>query len=456
MAEMNDKTAGRPLMPASVAKPVLIGLTAFILLFQLINRGAISDPQIHRYLAGHPVSKVTTAMFLVGFASLALIALDILRQRSRLQSLLPTKPSEDASQENADRPASTSGDPGSLNAALAECSDRDQATWLWRRVSVGCEYVRRNGAHDGLDNELKYAAEVDNEERNDRYSFVRIMIWAIPMLGFLGTVLGISEALGGLDLGGEGDFQGMMGKLRGSLYVAFDTTALALTFAILLMFFQFATDRMENGLMAGVEARSREILSRWWDINNQSRDQYVQAVETMGSRVLKSSEDLVQLQTSLWRKSIQAAESAWVESVQAARETVQASLCDAVVKSTESLGENLQSAIEQSDEAVSRRWEQWQLALGENAKLLQGHQKQMIEQTVMIQKVMERLGELARTRDDLRQFLATQPSGVDFSEAAKSLSTAIRLLEFRFREMEDTEEKPDTIPLSRARQGMAA
>lgn len=443
-------------MPASVAKPLVIGLTAFILLFQLINRGAISDPQVHRYLAGHPVCKVTTAMFLVGFASLTLIALDIVRQRRQLPSFLSGIPPQDDLPTNADGEGSAHAATAGLQAALDECSSKEKSTWLWRRVSAGCEYVQRNGVPDGLDNELKYAAELDNEERSDRYSFVRIMIWAIPMLGFLGTVLGISEALGGLDLGGEGDFQGMMGKLRGSLYVAFDTTALALTFAILLMFFQFAIDRMENRLMAGVEARSREILAQWWKINNQSRDQYVQAVESMGNRVLKSSEELVQMQTRLWRKSIQAAESAWLESVRAARDTVQSSLTDAVVKSTNFLGENLQSAIEQSDEAVARRWEQWQLALGENARLLQGHQKQMIEQTTMIQTVMERLGELAKTRQELGEFLAGQPSGADFSEAAKSLSTAIRLLEFRFREMEDLDESADTIPLSKARQGMAA
>ena len=71
---------------------------------------------------------------------------------------------------------------------------------MWRRLQTALEFIRRNGDADGLDDELKYAAELDDSEKHDRYGFARIMIWAIPMLGFLGTVLGISEALGGLEI----------------------------------------------------------------------------------------------------------------------------------------------------------------------------------------------------------------------------------------------------------------
>ena len=57
------------------------------------------------------------------------------------------------------------------------------------------------------------------------------------MLGFLGTVVGISGALGGLTV--ASDFEAMLSGLRDKLYVAFDTTALALTLSIVLMFAQF-------------------------------------------------------------------------------------------------------------------------------------------------------------------------------------------------------------------------
>lgn len=464
-----SKTSSRPNMPVSIVKPVILGLAGFIVLFAMINNGAFGNDLVRRYLAGHPVSKVTTALFLVGFASLCLIAWDVIRQRRLLFSIslrirqLEVAPESDSEAVESEVDNSASLAPAApeptteqLQAQLDQYPLRKKSTWLWRRLFTALEFIRRNDNADGLDDELKYAAELDNEEKHERYSFARIMIWAIPMLGFLGTVLGISEALGGIEIGEDNNFQAMMAGLRGSLYVAFDTTAIALTFAIVLMFFQFAIDRAECNLLNQVELRARDELSQHWGITNQSRDTYVQTVESIGASMLASSEDLVQRQVKLWRASIEAAEAAWVESVRAARQSVQESLNEAINKSTSALGECLQHSIEQSDEAVGRRWEQWQLALSENAGLLAEQQKQMVEQTTIINQVMERLGDIASTRAELSEFLAANTKHSEFAEASQTLSTAIRLLEFRLKEIGDERFEQPTIRMTATKKRMAA
>ena len=466
--EMTEsKTSSRPNMPVSIVKPVILGLAGFIVLFAMINNGAFGNDLVRRYLAGHPVSKVTTALFLVGFASLCLIAWDVFRQKRLLSSISLRTPkldpaldseTDDSEADKSVSPASTTSEPTTeqLQAQLDKYPHQEKSTWLWRRMFTALEFIRRNDNADGMDDELKYATELDNEEKHERYSFARIMIWAIPMLGFLGTVIGISEALGGIAIGEDNNFQAMMAGLRSSLYVAFDTTAIALTFAIVLMFVQFAIDRAECNLLNQVELRARDELSRHWDITNQSRDTYVQTVESIGASMLASSEMLVQRQVKLWRASIEAAESAWVESVRGARESVQESLTEAISKSTSSLGECLQHTIEQSDEAVGRRWEQWQLALSENAGLLVDQQKQMIEQSTIIKQVMERLGDIASTRVELSEFLTANPKHSEFAEASQTLSTAIRLLEFRLKEIGDARIEQPTIKMTAAKKRMAA
>ena len=63
-----------------------------------------------------------------------------------------------------------------------------------------------------------------------RLSIVRYVLWAIPSVGFLGTVRGIGEALGKADAALAGDLGGM----AASLGVAFNSTFIALFVSLIL------------------------------------------------------------------------------------------------------------------------------------------------------------------------------------------------------------------------------
>ncbi len=426
-------TRARATLPLNVVIPITLGLAAFVLLYTLINHQVIDNEMVRRYLAGHAVSKVTTALFLIALSSLLLICRDVLRQYRWLGrvTLQPPQPAESST----DAAATATPSNGQLRTHLSQLDQRLHQGYLWRRIMTALKFIDRNGCADGLDEELKYAAELDVEEKHDRYAFARIMIWAIPMLGFLGTVLGISEALGGIDVGEDNNFQEMMGGLRTSLYVAFDTTAIALTFAIILMFTMFGIDRIETGLLAHVDARAREELSHHWVINNQLKDSYVQTVEAIGSQLLESVEGLVDRQIKLWRKNIKAAETAWVESVKSAQEVVGGNLRDALNESTGNLQSSVTTSIQRSDEAVSRRWEQWQVTLSENARLLCGHQEQLVEHAKQMNKLVNHVGDISETKQVLADYIKSLPDTSDFANATEQLSTAIRILEFRLTDL---------------------
>lgn len=433
---MSSKQTARPTLPFSIAMPILFGLGAFIGLFWLINNGTIDNELVDRYLAGHAVSKVTTAMFLVGLASLLFIGWDVLRQRGALDRITLQTENDQAT---VDGQSSATPTTEQLQLRLERYEGRDRRTYFWRRLYTSLDFVHRNGTSDGLDEELKYASEQDQDEKHDRYSFARILVWAIPMLGFLGTVLGISEALGGIEISDDGDFQQMMGGLRSSLYVAFDTTAVALTFAILLMFTMFAIDRVETSHLTSVDARTRRELSQHWDITNQSKDSYVQTVEAIGVQMLDTTEQLVDRQVKLWRSNIDAAEAAWVDSVRSAQNAVQQNLQTALSRSTDSLTESLRETIQKSDEAVGRRWEQWQVALSENARLLTSHQEQLVEYSKQMAENVDSIGSLAEAKKAIVDYLGSLPQSDDYANASEKLTTAIRLLEFRLSQLEDME-----------------
>ncbi len=74
--------------------------------------------------------------------------------------------------------------------------------------------------------------ESESERLDSELSIIRYITWAIPSIGFLGTVRGIGDALGQAHKAVEGDIAGV----TESLGVAFNSTLIALCISIVLMF----------------------------------------------------------------------------------------------------------------------------------------------------------------------------------------------------------------------------
>jgi len=87
-------------------------------------------------------------------------------------------------------------------------------------------------------------------------SMVRYLIWAIPSIGFIGTVRGIGQALSQADQALAGDIAGM----TDSLGVAFNSTLVALLVSILLMFLLHQLQRLQDGLVVDTQAYCEKFL----------------------------------------------------------------------------------------------------------------------------------------------------------------------------------------------------
>lgn len=74
--------------------------------------------------------------------------------------------------------------------------------------------------------------ESEAERLDSELAMIRYIAWAIPSIGFIGTVRGIGEALAQADRAVEGDIAGV----TQSLGVAFNSTFIALLISIFLMF----------------------------------------------------------------------------------------------------------------------------------------------------------------------------------------------------------------------------
>ena len=94
---------------------------------------------------------------------------------------------------------------------------------------------------------------------------LRYVVWVLPLLGFIGTVVGISDSIAGLGsvIGSDGGGQATAGLLRvlGGLRFAFDTTLLGLAAVIPVMACLTILERLEDSLTGLGRERVRVLLT---------------------------------------------------------------------------------------------------------------------------------------------------------------------------------------------------
>jgi biopolymer transport protein ExbB/TolQ len=112
--------------------------------------------------------------------------------------------------------------------------------------------IERFGATHNIQNVSTAARDVcesEGERMESELSIIRYIAWAIPSVGFIGTVRGIGDALGQAHRAVEGDITGV----TASLGVAFNSTFIALVISIVLMFFVYQLQLMQERLVLDSE-----------------------------------------------------------------------------------------------------------------------------------------------------------------------------------------------------------
>jgi biopolymer transport protein ExbB/TolQ len=115
---------------------------------------------------------------------------------------------------------------------------------------------------------LRNQAERDENVVESSYTMLRVFIWAIPILGFIGTVLGIGASVGGFSesVSEAANLEVMkdsIGVVTSGLGVAFDTTLLALVMSIFIMFPASSLQKAEEEYLDRVDQYcQRHLISR--------------------------------------------------------------------------------------------------------------------------------------------------------------------------------------------------
>ena len=103
--------------------------------------------------------------------------------------------------------------------------------------------------------ESHHLCEEESERLESELSIIRYIAWAIPSIGFIGTVRGIGNALAQAHQAIDGDITGV----TESLGVAFNSTFIALVISIFLMFIIHQIQLMQERLVLG----SKRYCAKW-------------------------------------------------------------------------------------------------------------------------------------------------------------------------------------------------
>jgi len=133
------------------------------------------------------------------------------------------------------------------------------------RIRQALLRLEQLGTAEKLDDLLRYRAEATQNAMESSYAAPKFIIWAIPVLGFVGTVLGISNGVQAFStlIQNASDLDGLRESLKGVTYglgQAFETTMIALCMSLGLMLIMSWMQRREDRLLAEIDDYCLEHL----------------------------------------------------------------------------------------------------------------------------------------------------------------------------------------------------
>ncbi len=422
----SSRRSPRPSCSLSLSPVLFVGSVLAATFFGLILAGPLDFAILRRYCLSHPVAVASVCLFFVGIVALIFKWLSA-RSQSQFTS--------DGA--NVLRRLTAEGQeifakqrPEWLVANWEAQPENLQASWFGARIARLLELQVSRGRRNQLEGDLKSLTDLDADRQHDSYSLLRIIHWAMPMLGFLGTVLGISQTLGQLDTKMLATQQeNAMNQLTAGLYVAFDTTAIALILTVFSMFVQFAVSRLEQGILSDIDAASSDGLIQFLAADPyDAQESLLTPVREVMEGVLAGVRQLVSEQAALWSDSLRESHKQWSEWTHVSSEKVEQQISEKVARALDKHVVDLNKLQDEGNRSLEVRWQQWQTTLSEQARVLQGQQKEMIKQSDSLQRLVESTTELHRLEETIHSSVARLENVGRIEEATACVGEAVAVL----------------------------
>ncbi len=402
-----------------------IPLTFAILAALHPDFGLLSESGVSRYLK-HTVECVEVLLFCCAVSALGA---KLWHSRAeRAACAVPVLPPWDG------KPVPVSEAPALL-AILERQPPRWRNTYLGRRLAAILDFLCQRRSAAELDDHLRALADNDALAHEGSYALTRFITWAIPILGFLGTVLGITQAISGIT---PEQLQDDIGQLTNGLALAFDATALGLALTMLTMFGSFLVERREQAVLDAVEHCVERHLAHRFQRSAGDAAPVIDAVRQNSQVFVETTGQLVERQAQVWAQALAEVRRQTAQAQAADRESLTAALGAALDRTLEAHGQRAAALEKQALEQGVRLFEQMgalAVAVRETGRDQQAALVRVGEavagQAAALGRLQEGERALVQLQTALHQNLQALAGAGAFDQAVHTLTAAIHLLTAR-------------------------
>ncbi len=392
-----------PLLPA-----VALGTIATILFYGLLLYGVIDQPALKRYCASHPSAFVAVWLGLTSLIgmffklSATLTQWRVLRSIDRMLDKLVTEGEDLAPAERALW----------LEARWLAMPAWQQNSWTGQRIAEIIErQIRRQHAMQ-LESDLQDLSREARAQQQAGLALVRTSTLVLPMLGIMGSLITLSQVL----VQAESLAQSGIGLSVG-LGSAVAPLVVSLFMTIPVLFMQQFVQRVDTALLVDTDEVIRNHLVEFL-----YQERVVPTVTVHESKpvsvemlapsrqatddLLAAVHQLVEIQANIWARSIGEAQKQWATWSTTSADTLRQALCESLDKSLSQHALQIEKIQQEAGRQVDSRWQQWQITLSDQARVMHAQQKELVRQTEAIERLVASTCELKKTDDAIHERFA--------------------------------------------------
>lgn len=404
-----------PILPTAILGTIITAIFYCVLHF-----GPVSIPFLNRYCLGHPAAVATIWLFyiaLIGLVSKFQTAIGQLRITDYVGSMLSQFVEECEVPGGSQRTRW-------FEAHWSSSADEYQASWLGSRIAELISRSQDTGQTSNMDSEARYLADSDKRSQKDGHSVFNIILLLIMMLGSMGAITGISTAMGSTSTPTDGS-----NSVAGNWITAMDTMGTSMTLSTVILVLQFAVRRLERHLLTEMDDVIRVNLQPFFKAEiGLAETDHMLPVRQMAGDIVGGVHQLVEQQVALWGRSMVESQKQWAGWTAASGEQLRAALCESLEKSLSNHAGQIEKIQQEAARQVDSRWQQWQITLSDQARVMHAQQKELVRQTEAIDRLVKSTCDLRKVEDAVRDSFGSFEMIEQLRQATIGISESVAVL----------------------------
>ncbi|MBL4884074.1 MAG: MotA/TolQ/ExbB proton channel family protein [Planctomycetaceae bacterium] len=408
--------------------PILWGALSYVLFYALIPVFPFQQELLARYCTSHPLEYVTLGLFFLGMSTLIIRWLELYTEDRAVDQVHDTLDSVS----DVALPG-TSGVLEALQESWRNTARSIQDSIAGRRLHEAVVYVSQRPSGEKLEEHLRYFSDLEHDLTQRRLGFVNTISWAVPILGFLGTVMGITMAIANVT---PDQLDQSLPEVTGGLAVAFDTTALSLTLSLGLVFATYLVRSRQDDILNRVDQQLGKRLCFLLQADHEQS--FLAQHSAVAENLTEVSEQIVLQATDLWKNRLNELQDRMVQSIEVEHhhfvETLHAAVDETLQAQQTHLSklraeeQNLSVDLGAKLEAAIEHWTQTLDGVGTG---IVGQTQELQKHSSLIVSMIDKQQELTLLQQKLHESLDASEITETLDQTLNSLTAAIQLLNVR-------------------------